>query len=77
MKERVSGLCLEEIVGSKFQEINREKGRNSITDACGQKDGEKERTEQQKEQTSSCKISESWGCTVQMATIANNAVPYI
>ena len=42
MKESASYLCLEETVGSKVEKINDEKGRNSITVACGEGVGKKE-----------------------------------
>lgn len=41
-KESASCLCLEETVGSKVEKIHEEKGRNSITDACGERVGKKE-----------------------------------
>lgn len=60
MKESASCLCTEKIVGSKLEEINKKKGRNSITDACGGRTGKKERTEQQKLRTPSDKTGQSW-----------------
>lgn len=60
-KGRASGLCLEEIVGSKVEEIKGEKGINSITEAYGKRGGEKERLEQQNVQSSNYKISRFWG----------------
>lgn len=65
MKGRTSCLCLEEIGGSKMEEIKGEEGRNSITDAYGKWSGERKRPEHQKVETSSYKMSNVWGCHVQ------------
>lgn len=42
MKE-TSCLCLEEIISSKLEEINKEKEGSSIRDACGKRVGERKK----------------------------------